>query len=242
MRGRAAQRPPGREGISAGKPTRRSSSSATQAPGQLEQSVAPGGPAGDPSDGRCVLRSVEVTPQCGPGRRPARGIGFRAERRNACLITTLTRDARGLTDYCRDIRWSPYLQYSGIHSIERIEIIQDLPHAFFDALIGVPATRRPRTGGGFCVAISRGTRRDSCGPQRSLIQRSPGRPHVDAKPALRRQPHGSIGKAISETERGAAVIPANYNENARNHPLTPAGSGPDNSILSSRLSSAAAQR
>ena len=82
------------------------------------------------------------------------------------LVTTLTkRMAEDLTDYLAENEVRVRYLRSEIHSIERIEIIQDLRLGEYDVLVGVSLLREgldlPEVS---LVAISMPTRRVSCGP------------------------------------------------------------------------------
>ncbi|NQV09837.1 MAG: excinuclease ABC subunit UvrB [Cyanobacteria bacterium] len=178
---------------------------------------------------------VEVRPSAGQVDDLLGEIRVRAERQERCLITTLTkRMAEDLTDYLAENGVRVRYLHSEIHSIERIEIIQDLRNGIFDALIGVNLLREgldlPEVS---LVAILDADKEGFLRAERSLIQ-TIGRAarHVDGRALLYADNlTDSMAKAISETER-RRVIQQTYNET---HGITPspAGKRAGNSILSS---------
>jgi len=139
----------------------------------------------------------------------------RAEKHQRVLVTTLTkRMAEDLTEYCeeRDIRVR-YL-HSEIHSIERIEILQDLRQGKFDVLIGVNLLREgldlPEVS---LVAILDADKEGFLRSTRSLIQ-TMGRAarHVEGQAILYADNlTDSMENAIQETER-RRKIQIEYNE------------------------------
>ena len=65
-------------------------------------------------------------------------IKIRAEKNQRVLVTTLTkRMAEDLTDFLSENKVRVRYLHSEIHSIERIEIIQDLRMGEYDVLVGV---------------------------------------------------------------------------------------------------------
>ena len=65
-------------------------------------------------------------------------IRVRAKKKQRVLVTTLTkRMAEDLTDFLSDNKVRVRYLHSEIHSIERIEIIQDLRLGEYDVLVGV---------------------------------------------------------------------------------------------------------
>jgi excinuclease ABC subunit B len=123
--------------------------------------------------------------------------------------------------------------HSEIHSIERIEIIQDLRNGAYDVLVGVNLLREgldlPEVS---LVAILDADKEGFLRAERSLIQ-TIGRAarHIDGVALLYADNlTDSMAKAISETER-RRVIQHAYNERHGITP-TPAGKRAGNSILS----------
>jgi len=139
----------------------------------------------------------------------------RAAKDERTLVTTLTkRMAEDLTDYFNEHGVRVRYLHSEIHSIERIEIIQDLRNGEFDVLIGVNLLREgldlPEVS---LVAILDADKEGFLRAQRSLIQ-TIGRAarHVEGKAILYADNMtDSMDAAISETERRRA-IQAQHNE------------------------------
>ncbi|MFK8186006.1 MAG: excinuclease ABC subunit UvrB [Phormidesmis sp.] len=139
----------------------------------------------------------------------------RAAKNERTLVTTLTkRMAEDLTDYFHEHGVRVRYLHSEIHSIERIEIIQDLRNGEFDVLIGVNLLREgldlPEVS---LVAILDADKEGFLRAQRSLIQ-TIGRAarHVEGKAILYADNMtDSMDAAISETER-RRVIQSKYNE------------------------------
>lgn len=177
---------------------------------------------------------VEVRPTEGQVDDLLGEIRLRAERDERTLITTLTkRMAEDLTDYLAENGVRVRYLHSEIHSIERIEIIQDLRNGDFDALVGVNLLREgldlPEVS---LVAILDADKEGFLRAERSLIQ-TIGRAarHVDGVALLYADNlTDSMARAISETERRRA-IQQTYNET---HGITPspAGKRAGNAILS----------
>ena len=162
-------------------------------------------------------------------------IRIRADKNERVIITTLTkRMAEDLTDYLAENGVRVRYMHSEIHSIERIEIIQDLRNGEYDVLVGVNLLREgldlPEVS---LVAILDADKEGFLRAERSLIQ-TIGRAarHVEGVALLYADNlTDSMVKAISETERRRAIQHA-YNVKHGITP-TPAGKRAGNSILSS---------
>ncbi len=177
---------------------------------------------------------VEVRPSEGQVDDLLGEIRLRADRQERVLVTTLTkRMAEDLTDYLAENGVRVRYLHSEIHSIERIEIIQDLRNGAYDVLVGVNLLREgldlPEVS---LVAILDADKEGFLRAERSLIQ-TIGRAarHIDGVALLYADNlTDSMAKAISETER-RRVIQHAYNERHGITP-TPAGKRAGNSILS----------
>ncbi|MFM7676815.1 MAG: excinuclease ABC subunit UvrB [Synechococcus sp.] len=176
---------------------------------------------------------VEVRPTDGQVDDLLGEIRLRAERQERVLVTTLTkRMAEDLTDYLAENGVRVRYLHSEIHSIERIEIIQDLRNGEYDVLVGVNLLREgldlPEVS---LVAILDADKEGFLRAERSLIQ-TIGRAarHVEGVALLYADNlTESMEKAISETERRRA-IQQTYNEKHGITP-TPAGKRAGNAIL-----------
>ncbi|UPM49406.1 MULTISPECIES: excinuclease ABC subunit UvrB [unclassified Synechococcus] len=176
---------------------------------------------------------VEVRPTDGQVDDLLGEIRIRAEKKERVLVTTLTkRMAEDLTDYLAENGVRVRYLHSEIHSIERIEIIQDLRNGEYDVLVGVNLLREgldlPEVS---LVAILDADKEGFLRAERSLIQ-TIGRAarHVEGVALLYADNlTDSMAKAISETERRRAIQQA-YNEKHGVTP-TPAGKRGSNSIL-----------
>jgi excinuclease ABC subunit B len=176
---------------------------------------------------------VEVRPTDGQVDDLLGEIRVRAEKHERVLVTTLTkRMAEDLTDYLAENGVRVRYLHSEIHSIERIEIIQDLRNGEYDVLVGVNLLREgldlPEVS---LVAILDADKEGFLRAERSLIQ-TIGRAarHVEGVALLYADNlTDSMAKAISETERRRA-IQQTYNEKHGITP-TPAGKRAGNSIL-----------
>ena len=177
---------------------------------------------------------VEVRPTTGQVDDLLGEIRDRASKNQRVLVTTLTkRMAEDLTDYLAENKVRVRYLHSEIHSIERIEIIQDLRLGEYDVLVGVNLLREgldlPEVS---LVAILDADKEGFLRAQRSLIQ-TIGRAarHVEGKALLYAENMTeSMAKAIEETERRRKIQHI-YNEKHGITP-TPAGKKATNSILS----------
>ncbi|MFU8883852.1 MAG: excinuclease ABC subunit UvrB [Cyanobacteriota bacterium] len=177
---------------------------------------------------------VEVRPTDGQVDDLLGEIRTRAEKQERVLVTTLTkRMAEDLTDYLAENGVRVRYLHSEIHSLERIEIIQDLRNGEYDVLVGVNLLREgldlPEVS---LVAILDADKEGFLRAERSLIQ-TIGRAarHIEGKALLYADNlTDSMARAISETERRRA-IQHTYNQKHGITP-TPAGKRAGNSILS----------
>ena len=175
---------------------------------------------------------VEVWPTTGQVDDLLGEIRDRAAKNQRVLVTTLTkRMAEDLTDYLAENEVRVRYLHSEIHSIERIEIIQDLRLGEYDVLVGVNLLQGLDLPEVSLVAILDADK-EGFRAERPLIQ-TIGRAarHVEGVALLYADNMTeSMAKAISETERRRA-IQQTYNEK---HGVVPtaAGKKASNSILS----------
>ena len=177
---------------------------------------------------------VEVRPTEGQIDDLLTEIRVRSKKNERVLVTTLTkRMAEDLTDFLAENSVRVRYLHSEIHSIERIEIIQDLRLGEYDVLVGVNLLREgldlPEVS---LVVILDADKEGFLRAERSLIQ-TIGRAarHVDGVALLYADNlTDSMKKAIYETERRRNIQNA-YN---KKHGITPqpAGKKANNSILS----------
>ena len=207
-------------------------------------SATPGQWELDQCDGEFIEQVIRPTGVLDPviDVRPSEGqiedllseIRIRAEKNQRVLVTTLTkRMAEDLTDFLSENKVRVRYLHSEIHSIERIEIIQDLRMGEFDVLVGVNLLREgldlPEVS---LVAILDADKEGFLRAERSLIQ-TIGRAarHVEGVALLYADNFtDSMKRAISETER-RRTIQKKYNQVNGITPK-PAGKKIENSILS----------
>jgi len=158
---------------------------------------------------------VEVRPTNGQVEDLLFEIRKRSSKNQRILVTTLTkRMAEDLTDYLSENKIRVSYLHSEIHSIERIEIIQDLRLGEYDVLVGVNLLREgldlPEVS---LVVILDADKEGFLRSETSLIQ-TIGRAarNVDGKVILYADKETkSIKKAIQETER-RRKIQLDYNK------------------------------
>jgi len=207
-------------------------------------SATPGQWELDQSNGDFVEQVIRPTGVLDPliDVRPSKGqiddllseIRVRSEKNQRVLVTTLTkRMAEDLTDFLSDNKVRVRYLHSEIHSIERIEIIQDLRLGEYDVLVGVNLLREgldlPEVS---LVAILDADKEGFLRAERSLIQ-TIGRAarHVEGVALLYADNFtDSMKKAISETDRRRS-IQEEYNQINGIIPQA-AGKKIENSILS----------
>jgi len=207
-------------------------------------SATPGQWELDQSNGDFVEQVIRPTGVLDPliDVRPSKGqiddllseIRARSKKNQRVLVTTLTkRMAEDLTDFLSDNKVRVRYLHSEIHSIERIEIIQDLRLGEYDVLVGVNLLREgldlPEVS---LVAILDADKEGFLRAERSLIQ-TIGRAarHVEGVALLYADNFtDSMKKAITETDR-RREIQQEYNQV---NGITPKAAGKkiENSILS----------
>ncbi len=177
---------------------------------------------------------IDVRPSDGQIDDLLSEIRVRAKKNQRVLVTTLTkRMAEDLTDFLSDNKVRVRYLHSEIHSIERIEIIQDLRLGEYDVLVGVNLLREgldlPEVS---LVAILDADKEGFLRAERSLIQ-TIGRAarHIEGVALLYADNFTqSMKRAISETDR-RRTIQEKYNQINGITPK-PAGKKIENSILS----------
>ncbi|MFH7244032.1 MAG: excinuclease ABC subunit UvrB [Spirulina sp.] len=188
-------------------------------------SATPGDWEMEISEGKVVEQIIRPTGVLDPELfvRPTEGqiddllgeVRDRAQRQERVLVTTLTkRMAEDLTEYLEEHGVRVRYLHSEIHSIERIEIIQDLRDGNYDVLVGVNLLREgldlPEVS---LVAILDADKEGFLRAERSLIQ-TIGRAarHVRGQAILYADNlTDSMARAIDETERRRAIQTA-YNQ------------------------------
>jgi len=207
-------------------------------------SATPGQWELDQCDGEFIEQVIRPTGVLDPeiDVRPSEGqiedllseIRIRAEKNQRVLVTTLTkRMAEDLTDFLSENKVRVRYLHSEIHSIERIEIIQDLRMGEYDVLVGVNLLREgldlPEVS---LVAILDADKEGFLRADRSLIQ-TIGRAarHVEGVASLYADNYtDSMKRAIADTER-RRTIHKKYTQ-ANGITPKPAGKKIENSILS----------
>ena len=152
---------------------------------------------------------IDVRPSDGQIDDLLSEIRVRAKKNQRVLVTTLTkRMAEDLTDFLSDNKVRVRYLHSEIHSIERIEIIQDLRLGEYDVLVGVNLLREgldlPEVS---LVAILDADKEGFLRAERSLIQ-TIGRAarHVEGVALLYADNFTeSMKRAISETDRRRTI-------------------------------------
>jgi excinuclease ABC subunit B len=194
-------------------------------------SATPGNHEMEISEGRIAEQIIRPTGVLDPEIfvRPTTGqvddllaeVKTRAARNERVLITTLTkRMAEDLTEYLDEQGVRIRYLHSEIHSIERIELIQDLQEGNFDVLVGVNLLREgldlPQVS---LVAILDADKEGFLRSERSLIQ-TIGRAarHIQGQAILYADNlTDSMAKAIEETERRRAI----QQQHNQDHGITP---------------------
>ena len=182
-------------------------------------SATPGQWELDQCDGEFIEQVIRPTGVLDPviDVRPSEGqiedllseIRIRAEKNQRVLVTTLTkRMAEDLTDFLSENKVRVRYLHSEIHSIERIEIIQDLRMGEYDVLVGVNLLREgldlPEVS---LVAILDADKEGFLRAERSFTQ-TIGRAarHVEGVALLYADNFtDSMKRAISETERRRTI-------------------------------------
>jgi len=182
-------------------------------------SATPGQWELDQCDGEFIEQVIRPTGVLDPviDVRPSEGqiedllseIRIRAEKNQRVLVTTLTkRMAEDLTDFLSENKVRVRYLHSEIHSIERIEIIQDLRMGEYDVLVGVNLLREgldlPEVS---LVAILDADKEGFLRAERSLIQTIGRAARLVEGVALLYADNftDSMKRAIFETERRRTI-------------------------------------
>jgi excinuclease ABC subunit B len=195
-------------------------------------SATPGDFELDQAEGRVVEQIIRPTGLMDPviEVRPARNqvddllaeIRTRAERKEAVLVTTLTKKmAEDLTEYYENLEVKVKYLHSDIKTLERMELIRQLRQGEYDVLVGINLLREgldiPEVS---LVAILDADKEGFLRSERSLIQTC-GRAsrNIDGQVILYAdEVTGSMQRTIEETER-RRKLQQQYN---MDHNITPA--------------------
>ncbi len=86
--------------------------------------------------------TIEVKPTRGQIDDLIEQIKMRVERKERCLVTTLTKKmAEELADYLREMEIKTHYLHSEVHTIERVEILRDLRLGVYDVVVGINLLR-----------------------------------------------------------------------------------------------------
>jgi len=167
--------------------------------------------------------TVEVKPIKGQIDDLIYQIRSRVERRERCLVTTLTkRMAEELCDYLREMEIKTHYLHSEVETLERVEILRDLRLGVYDVVVGINLLREgldlPEVS---LVTILDADKEGYLRSEEALIQ-TMGRAarHVNAHAIMYADTSTkSMQQAIKETQRRRKIQEA-YNEE---HNITPQG-------------------
>jgi len=167
--------------------------------------------------------TIEVKPTKGQIDDLLAEIKKRVDRRERCLVTTLTKKmAEDLADYLREMGIKTHYLHSEIDTLERVEILRDLRLGVYDVVVGINLLREgldlPEVS---LVAILDADKEGYLRSQGSLIQ-TMGRAarHVDGHVIMYADTvTDSMRRAIDETYRRRR-LQVEYNER---HGITPQG-------------------
>ena len=87
--------------------------------------------------------TIEVKPSEGQIDDLLQQIKLRVDRRQRCLVTTLTkRMAEELADFLSEMGIRNHYLHSDIHTLERVEILRDLRLGVYDVVVGITSCGR----------------------------------------------------------------------------------------------------